>query len=729
MSTLTTTQLQQQYIAYFGRPGDPAGITYWLASGLTETQFAEKIHAQDEYKTSTIGGKSTEEQVNGLYKNLFGREADATGLLYWTGEIEAGRKALSSLALDLIWAATNPSSGNTTQGAADALALSNKVAAAKAFTADVEASTTAILAYQPEATSPFSAGEALTDAVAFISTATATYAPTAADVDAAIVTMQTATVAETTVTPVVKTLATTTDIVTGTSAADTISGAKGTVDGDTINAGAGIDTLTYTATVADDDNAAFIATGLEKFSVRSTGGTANDAAFIDIELGDVEGLTDVTFRRLNDDVKLDNLQSLSTTINVEKVATAADMTVGFETSVVSGSSDTANVAINTSTGGSDLTVNGVETIAITATGDDNDLNIDGDDLATVTVAGTGDWSGDVDASVTTLTASNTGGITVNFTAAADTTVTGSGANDTFNYAATLTKTDTVDGGAGTDVLKLGDATTVLATGVGSNVTNVETIRLDSSNDGAAETFTLDADQISGISSIIVDATDADDSFVINDYVTTQALKVVESSDNTLLSLDVDLKDRTGASDHVTIDITNSDATTAFGVTTITSTDGGIETVTLDLNQGKDIASASDITVGAMTIGATTLNITGAADATLGGGTAITVKTIDASTATGDLTITAGAAKHTITAGSGDDTISFAADVLLTTDTVDGGAGTDKLVIADLVTSATAPTIKNIETVSPTFSSAGSTLGLANADTALTTLNMARCKCC
>ena len=79
MSSLTATQLQQQYIAYFGRPGDPAGIKYWLSStsGVSSArEFADKIYAQDEYKTSTVGTKSTEAQVNQLYQNLFGREAD-----------------------------------------------------------------------------------------------------------------------------------------------------------------------------------------------------------------------------------------------------------------------------------------------------------------------------------------------------------------------------------------------------------------------------------------------------------------------------------------------------------------------------------------------------------------------------------------------------------------------------------------------------------------------------
>ena len=112
MSTLTETQLQQQYIAYFGRPGDPSGITYWLSSssGVSSArEFADKIYAQDEYKTSTVGGKSVETQVNNLYLNLFGRSADAAGLLYWTAEIEKGNLSLSNVATDLIWAASNPS--------------------------------------------------------------------------------------------------------------------------------------------------------------------------------------------------------------------------------------------------------------------------------------------------------------------------------------------------------------------------------------------------------------------------------------------------------------------------------------------------------------------------------------------------------------------------------------------------------------------------------------------
>ena len=179
-SVLTATQVQQLYIACFGRPGDPSGIDYWLSSGITEREFADNIYAQEEY-ASTVGTLSIETQVNELYKNLFARDADVDGLLYWTAQIENGTSSLSSIALDLIHAVSNPSDANS----ADAAVLANKVAAAEAFTADIKTSTDAILAYQPESTSPWESGAAYESAKSFITSIT-TVAHTDAEIDAAV---------------------------------------------------------------------------------------------------------------------------------------------------------------------------------------------------------------------------------------------------------------------------------------------------------------------------------------------------------------------------------------------------------------------------------------------------------------------------------------------------------------------------------------------------------------
>ena len=72
--SITSTELQQQYIAYFGRPGDPEGINYWSSDATdikSAAEFADKIYAQSEYQTTTIASKTTSEQVNQLYVNLF----------------------------------------------------------------------------------------------------------------------------------------------------------------------------------------------------------------------------------------------------------------------------------------------------------------------------------------------------------------------------------------------------------------------------------------------------------------------------------------------------------------------------------------------------------------------------------------------------------------------------------------------------------------------------------
>jgi hypothetical protein len=299
MSTLTATQLQQQYIAYFGRPGDPAGIKYWLSSssGISSArEFADKIYAQDEYKTSTVGGKSTEQQVNQLYKNLFGRSADAAGLLYWTNEIEQGNLQLSNVAYDLIFAASNPVAGNTDQAALDALALSNKVAAAEAFTAAVEADTDAILAYQPESTSPWVSGAAFSSAVSFITTATDTYATTDADVTAEITSIKsvntTTTGSSFTLTDSNNQTTGGADNFTGTSSDDTfLASASNSFDnGDVIDGGAGTDTLTARYAVSAAKTVLGSVTNVETINVDLDDGDSSNPHILTVG---VDGFTNL----------------------------------------------------------------------------------------------------------------------------------------------------------------------------------------------------------------------------------------------------------------------------------------------------------------------------------------------------------------------------------------------------------------------------------------------------
>ena len=77
---VTSTQIQQLYIAYYGRPADPAGLAYWqaqaatnTASGMTDTDilnaFGASFGSNAEY-TATFTGLTDIAKVNLVYNNL-----------------------------------------------------------------------------------------------------------------------------------------------------------------------------------------------------------------------------------------------------------------------------------------------------------------------------------------------------------------------------------------------------------------------------------------------------------------------------------------------------------------------------------------------------------------------------------------------------------------------------------------------------------------------------------
>ena len=54
MKKIDDNALQKLYIAYFGRPGDPSGINYWLSQAnsielLTLKKISLELSIQDEY--------------------------------------------------------------------------------------------------------------------------------------------------------------------------------------------------------------------------------------------------------------------------------------------------------------------------------------------------------------------------------------------------------------------------------------------------------------------------------------------------------------------------------------------------------------------------------------------------------------------------------------------------------------------------------------------------------
>jgi len=76
------------YIATFDRAPDSDGIAYWLDTGLVLNDIAQSFFQQSETKTKYPYTYSNKDFVIAIYKNLFKREPDTSGLNYWVKELD-----------------------------------------------------------------------------------------------------------------------------------------------------------------------------------------------------------------------------------------------------------------------------------------------------------------------------------------------------------------------------------------------------------------------------------------------------------------------------------------------------------------------------------------------------------------------------------------------------------------------------------------------------------------
>ncbi|WP_395589437.1 DUF4214 domain-containing protein [Pseudomonas sp. TR47] len=124
-------QIQQLYVAYFGRPADPEGLNFWseqvdreggslnsVISGFSASTESQALH----------GNFTTAQVIQAIYANLFSREPDPDGLAFWQEQIDGGAVPQAQAALAIMSSAQ----------AIDGVALSNKLAVANAFTAQID---------------------------------------------------------------------------------------------------------------------------------------------------------------------------------------------------------------------------------------------------------------------------------------------------------------------------------------------------------------------------------------------------------------------------------------------------------------------------------------------------------------------------------------------------------------------------------------------------------------
>lgn len=127
---VTANQVQSLYLAYFGRPAEQAGLSYWTAqTDATVDQISAAFAQQAEY-TQVYGSLTRAQTIQELYTNLFNRAASDNEIAYWNASQDI---TVDRLALALV----NGATGN------DSVTLANKVDISAVLTSQAGANASA----------------------------------------------------------------------------------------------------------------------------------------------------------------------------------------------------------------------------------------------------------------------------------------------------------------------------------------------------------------------------------------------------------------------------------------------------------------------------------------------------------------------------------------------------------------------------------------------------------
>ncbi|WPL15093.1 FG-GAP repeat [Thiorhodovibrio litoralis] len=103
----TAWQVMEIYIATVGYAPDAAGLAYWATNIDTDPNWVALTVAQSFFDQPGVQamypvGQDTDTFIHALYTNIFGRMADAEGLAFWRGELDAGRVQRNQMIIALL---------------------------------------------------------------------------------------------------------------------------------------------------------------------------------------------------------------------------------------------------------------------------------------------------------------------------------------------------------------------------------------------------------------------------------------------------------------------------------------------------------------------------------------------------------------------------------------------------------------------------------------------------
>jgi hypothetical protein len=468
--------------------------------------------------------------------------------------------------------------------------------------------------------------------------------------------------------------------------------------GDSIDGKAGSDTLTISASgTAAVTMAGVTLSGIETVRVAdvTTAGTttinlAGQSGISTLEsLGSANGAL-LTFT---------NVGSIAD-IDLSNTSGAGTVSVAYTAATVVGTADTQVINLDNAAATGTVTVAGVESVTVNASSAST-LALVATSASSITINGaaaanTIDLSSLGATKLATVTAAGSTGaqtITIDFgddSTGSGMSVTGGSGKDVFKLSAAMGDTDSLTGGDGVDTLSMTATANTGSAAIASNkatISGVETLSLTANNDAggaSANDWTVDMDLVEGIETITLVAKDDDTANIFNldDMNATQmgAVSLGYAAGATGATINLDAKDGSGTADSATVNITNVTGAT----TTVDDDNNNIDSLTLNVTSS---AASAVINPDASSY-TTKLTVTGGETATTSAArlidmdaVALTSKVIDMSGVKADTTIKMGVVDTTITGGDGADKIDMV-NTYTKLDTINGGAGSDTLVIKD-----------------------------------------------
>lgn len=676
---VSASEVQKAYLAYFGRPADPLGLTYWQNAASVDAMKAG-FAGSAEY-ASLYSGMNSAARVNQVYLNVLGRAAEPAGLTYWAAQLDAGTLTVGNLAWTIINAAQNE----------DAVTVANRITYATGFTAAVD-TTAEIIGYSGDSAAA-AARAAVLPVTTSASLATAQAAlPT---------TIETVTAAGSSSSGQTFTLTTATDIVTGTANNDLIIGDWGTTTvnaSDQVNGGAGTDvlkvygalgtlpasvtnvetvTLVNPATMTITDTTLGLGSSVTRLSVEQVAGagtvTTTSRSGLTLDLATLNNGTAVGVTWAANASDTSQTLELSGLAGATSAVASAVTVTGAATTTMNVNTDTAASKVTILTAPATTTTMNIAAAANLTVGTAGaadglvgasikTLNISG--AGKVTVQGT---STDLAATLTVDGSTNTGGVLYTDEAAGSTlTFKGGSGNDAVTFAAgNLTSADVLTGGTGTDTLAINDIALTTAGNLAAvnAASGFEILGLGTT--GAELDMSL---LTNGITNVAIGSGN------ISATTTNSLAASTYTIDNSLGNTGtVSIGNKVGElATTVTLDYGTATAAktlaalTVNGATSVslvsTGTGSGGSNIITDLNNMDN----SVITV----TGAKDLTVTNALDGTGTG------SKLDGTNFTGKLNITGSGLADILIGGSGNDTFNGGAGL----DTITAGAGADTITV-------------------------------------------------